>query len=104
MAVRWWTPAMSSARRRHGTEDMTGGKHHTSQRAVPLGKLVQNADGRWFNDGVASDHRYEVICPRCGDDSGPYELQTPETQRLRGPYTLDKARAAALEHESTVVA
>jgi hypothetical protein len=83
---------------------MTCGRHHMSQRAVPLNEQTQDADGRWCNDGVVSDHWFEVICRTCGDDSGPFELQAPEVQRLRGPYSLDEARAVAMEHGSTVFA
>lgn len=42
---------------------------------------------------------FEVICPECGDDGGPYGEQTEQVQAVRGPYRgIDAARAAAREH------
>ncbi len=43
---------------------------------------------------------YELICPACGDDGGPYERQPSELQELRGPYpSVRAARRAMREHQ-----
>jgi hypothetical protein len=42
---------------------------------------------------------YELICPACGDDGGPYERQPAELQALRGPYaSVRAARRVLREH------
>lgn len=42
---------------------------------------------------------FEVICPDCGDDGGPYADQPARVQAVRGPYPgIVAARAAAYDH------
>jgi len=55
------------------------------------------------HDGVTIDRVrigiYEVLCPECGDDNGPFEHQSLELQKLRGPYLhIDDATRAATTH------
>jgi len=48
---------------------------------------------------TATTGRYQLICPACGDDGGPYELQPAELQALRGPYASSReARRVLREH------
>jgi hypothetical protein len=48
------------------------------------------------HDGVTIDRVrigiYEVLCSECGDDSGPFEHQSLELQKLRGPYLHNRRR------------
>jgi len=42
---------------------------------------------------------YELICPACGDDGGPYEWRPAQLQALRGPYvSVRAARRVLREH------
>jgi hypothetical protein len=43
---------------------------------------------------------YEIICRICGDDPGwDHQEVSPELQQIRGPYTLNAAVAAFVEHD-----
>jgi hypothetical protein len=39
---------------------------------------------------------YELICPACGDDGGPYDRQPAELRALRGPYASVRAARRVL--------
>ncbi len=41
---------------------------------------------------------FEVICPDCGDDGGPFDEQPTEVRALRGPYP-DAAAAGRIAQE-----
>lgn len=42
---------------------------------------------------------WEVMCPDCGDDGGPIDLQPEPARALRGPYpTQDEAWRVATHH------
>jgi hypothetical protein len=46
---------------------------------------------------------WEVICPDCGDDAGPYAEQAEQVQRIRGPYpNKEEAEQAMLAHTPSV--
>ncbi len=43
--------------------------------------------------------RFEVICPDCGDDGGPFDDQPDTVQVVRGPYPdFAAARRGVAEH------
>ena len=43
--------------------------------------------------------RFEVICPDCGDDGGPFDEQPAPVQQVRGPYPdFVEARRAVARH------
>ena len=47
------------------------------------------------------DHLWEVFCAECGDTDGPADRQSPEVQRLRGPYESEhRAKHVADRHFS----
>lgn len=55
----------------------------------PPGRIPRSAEtGDWMIS-------FEVVCPDCGDDGGPYDTQTPEVQAVRGPYPDSAAASAA---------
>lgn len=63
---------------------------------------IRRAAGGSLGRDPATDEwvvQFEVVCPDCGDNGGPYADQPPAAQAVRGPYAgRDTARAAALEH------
>jgi hypothetical protein len=61
-------------------------RHNPYVRAQPRG---WDATGAPSSDTIGS---YELVCPACGDDGGPYEQQPSELQELRGPYPSVRAR------------
>lgn len=68
-------------------------RHNPHVRAQPRGWDVTGAPSA---DTTGS---YELICPACGDDGGPYEQLPSELQQLRGPYSdIRGARRAMREH------
>jgi hypothetical protein len=43
--------------------------------------------------------RFEVVCPDCGDDGGPFDEQPDAVQAVRGPYQdTAEARRAMRRH------
>ena len=43
--------------------------------------------------------QFEVICPDCGDDGGPFDEQPAPVQQVRGPYPdVQQARQAVARH------
>ena len=67
--------------------------------ARPLrGGWKQQSDGKW--EFTAEDeHKWEVICERCGDRGGRIQDQPEAARRLRGPYSSEhKARHIAKKH------
>jgi hypothetical protein len=44
---------------------------------------------------------FEVVCPECGDDGGPFDQQPPAVQEIRGPYAgPSEALDALAEHQA----
>lgn len=72
-------------------------RHFPYARRVRHG-WARAVDGHWT--WAAEDPRlWEVFCAQCGDADGPAEGQSPEVQRLRGPYPGEHhARRVATRH------
>jgi hypothetical protein len=67
-------------------------------RAIPA-EWGRDGQGRWTPVRWFPDPHWEVICPECGDDGGPRDLQGSEILTRRGYYdTQLEARAAANRH------
>jgi hypothetical protein len=70
----------------------------------PAGTRIQpkiwNEDGQGYPGGSNLEHDiWEVTCPMCGDDLGPYDRQPEHIQKLRGPYYGSRdALTAAAKH------
>ena len=73
--------------------------HNPITRRRPL-DLRRQPDGSWTH-GTRFSALWEVVCPACGDDRGPFEDQPEYLQDLRGPYpTYRDATWAAARHMS----
>lgn len=71
-------------------------RHNPYVRAQPSGWDAAGAPS------TGTTGSYEVICPACGDDGGPYEQQPPDLQQVRGPHpTARAARRAVRDHRGS---
>lgn len=71
--------------------------HLPTVRPMPVG-WTRAADGTWASSGV-DDQLWEVFCAECGDFDGPADQQSPDVQKLRGPYSREHhAHRVAKEH------
>jgi hypothetical protein len=71
--------------------------HTATTRPQPA--TFERRDDGWRMTWHDDPNVYEVICPDCGDDSGPIELQPAPARSLRGPYaTSDEAWKVATAH------
>jgi hypothetical protein len=76
---------------------MVTNEHMVMYRRQPL-KMWRDEDAQWRWSGEVTE-LWEVICPACGDDCGPYGEQSELIQRLRGPFDHEEeAKAAVIRH------
>ncbi len=62
---------------------------------------IRRKAGKVYRSGDTDEWviRFEVICPDCGDDGGPFEDQPDAVQQVRGPYRdTAQAREAVQRH------
>jgi hypothetical protein len=64
-------------------------------RLQPAEMSWSDGQGTWMIHGTTS--AYEIICPDCGDNGGPYDQQTTTVKTVRGPYSDANAATRAAE-------
>ena len=70
--------------------------HNPIVRPLPL-DFYRNEHKEWVAIGYAPK-LCEIVCPQCGDDSGPKGDQSEAVQRLRGPFPNAQALEVAELH------
>jgi hypothetical protein len=70
--------------------------HNAQARRQPR-EMWRDDNGQWRWSGEVTEI-WEVICPDCGDDTGPTEAQPEAVRRLRGRYGSQAAATQAVKN------